>query len=235
MAERVPVGATNVQHAGYQHEPLGQLKFSFKAGDPVPDRLEVNMRITKVALALAVFFLMTSAGFAQAPWWQGNGNNGWSNWGYQNGQNEAYERGVRDGREDQARNRGFHPRNQGQAYLNGYRAGYGAKESYPVGPNAGPYRGPTGTYGPNNPYGGYSANNVQRVAYNNGYQQGLSYGTTDRNTGHSNRPTYSSMYQNATSGYNSTMGDKLAYRRAFQQGFMAGYQRGYNGGGGRRY
>jgi hypothetical protein len=191
----------------------------------------MTSKITKVALALALFFLMTSAGFAQAPWWQGNDNNRWGRRGYQNGRDNAYDRGVRDGREDRDRHRGFHPRNQGQAYINGYRAGYGAevdgrRDDHDRDDR---YRGNYGPYGGNNPYGGRGANNVQGVAYNNGYQQGLSYGTTDRNTGHSNRPTYSSMYQNATNGYNSTMGDKLTYRRAFQQGFMAGYERGYSG------
>ena len=190
------------------------------------------MRITKVALAVAVFFLMTSAGFAQAPGWQNDRDNRWGNWGYQSGRDNAYDRGVRDGREDRERRRAWHPRNQGQAYLNGYRAGYGT--------DGGGWQGRRDhdrddRYGGNNPYGGYGANHPQRVAYNNGYQTGMSYGTTDRNTGHSNRPTYSSMYRNGTNGYNSSMGDKQAYRSAFQQGFMAGYERGYTGGGVRRY
>ena len=192
------------------------------------------MRVTKVALALGVFFLMSSASFAQAPGWgQRDGDNRWGNWGYQGGQDRAYERGVRDGREDRERRRAWHPRNQGQAYLNGYRAGYGRSGGGWEGRRDGDHdrddrdRGNIGTYGP---YGGYATNHPQRAAYNNGYQTGLSYGTTDRNTGHSNRPTYSSTYRNGTNGYNSSMGDKQAYRSAFQQGFMAGYERGYSGG-----
>jgi hypothetical protein len=202
----------------------------------------MTFRIMKVALAVAVFFLMTSASFAQAPWWQGNGNDRWGNWGYQNGQNEPYERGVRDGREDRARNRSWHPRNEGQAYLNGYRAGYGQNGGGWQGRNngnygnPGPYRNPNGPYGGNNPYGGYGGNNVSSLAYNNGYQNGLNYGAADRNNGHSYRPTYSSTYQNGTSGYNSSMGSQTAYKNAFRQGYQAGYQRGYGGGGGgRRY
>ena len=188
------------------------------------------MRITKVALALAVFFLMTSAGFAQAPSWQGNSNDRWGNWGYQEGHDKAYDRGVRDGREDREHRRSWHPRKQGQAYLNGYRAGFGTDAG---GHRDGDhdrddkYRGNEGSYGP---YGGYEANHPQRVAYSNGYQQGLNYGTTDRSSGHSNRPTYSSMYRDGTNGYNSSMGDKHVYRAAFQQGFAAGYERGFNGG-----
>ena len=112
----------------------------------------MTSRITKVALAVAVFFLMTTAGFAQAPWWQGDRDNRGGNWGYQNGQDKAYDRGVRDGREDRERNRAWHPRNQGQAYLNGYRAGYGTYGGYRGGNN------PYGGYGGNNPYGGYGGN-----------------------------------------------------------------------------
>ena len=204
----------------------------------------MTSRITKVALAVAVVFLMTSASFAQAPWWQGNGNNRWGNWGYQNGQDNAYDRGVRDGRDDRAHNRSWHPRNQGQAYLNGYRAGYGQNGGGWQGRNNGnygnngPYRNPNGTYGGNNPYGGYGGyggNNAQNVAYNNGYQEGLSYGQSDRSRCKSYEPTGGGHYQSGTDGYNSSYGDKSAYKNAYRQGYLAGYQRGYNGGGGRRY
>ena len=214
------------------------------------------MRVTKVALALAVFFLMTGAGFAQAPWWQGNGNNGY--WGYQNGRDNAYERGVRDGRKDREHGRSWHPRNQGQAYLNGYRAGYGTYGgyrggnnpyggyggNYPYGGYGGnyPYGGyggnyPYGGYGGNYPYGGYGGNDVGSLAYNNGYREGLGYGERDRSSGRRPTPTDSGVYRDATSGYNSSYGDRSSYRITFRQGFVAGYQRGYNGGygGGRRY
>jgi len=187
------------------------------------------MRITKVALALAVFFLMTSAGLAQAPSWQGNSNNRWGSWSYQEGHDKNYDRGVRDGRGDREHKRDWHPRNQGQEYMNGYRAGFGPHEEHRGGDHDrdDKFRGGDERYGP---YGGYAVDHPQRVAYSNGYQQGLNYGTTDRTTGHSNRPTYSSMYKNGTNGYTFGMGDKAAYRAAFQQGFMKGYERGYSGG-----
>ncbi len=195
----------------------------------------MTSRITKVALTVAVFFLMTSASFAQAPWWQSDRDNRWGNWGYQNGRDNAYDRGVRDGREDREHRRSWHPRNQGQAYLNGYRAGFGTNEGYRGGNNSGPYRGPSGPYGGNNPYGGYGANDPSSIGYRNGYSTGQSYGAADRNNGHSYRPTYSSTYQNGTSGYNSSMGSQTAYKNAFRNGYRAGYDAGYNGRGGRRY
>ena len=124
----------------------------------------------------------------------------------------------------------------------GYSPYYGNGQ-YGRYPN-GPYGGYGGTYG-NGGYGTYGqygnyGGNAQSVAYNQGYQTGLSYGAADRNNGHSYRPTYSSTYQHGTSGYNSSMGSQTAYKNAFRQGYQAGYQRGYGGGGyggygGRRY
>ena len=40
----------------------------------------------------------------------------------------------------------------------------------------------------------------QQLGYQNGYSQGLHYGQSDRSTGHSYRPTYSSTYQNGSNG-----------------------------------
>jgi hypothetical protein len=227
---------------GYQYQPLGQKKFPLRAGNTVRPRTEVNMksRMVKLALAVAVLFLLSSASFAQAPYWgQHDRDDRWSNWGYQNG-NEPYERGVHDGREDREHNRGWHPRNQGQKYLNGYRAGYGRdgggwqgrRNDHDADDN-GPYRGGynNGQYG-NVPYG--NNNNAQSVAYNNGFQEGLGYGAADKNNRHSYRPTYSRTYQNGTHGYNSSMGSQTAYKHAYQDGFRAGYDRGFNGGGYRR-
>ena len=187
------------------------------------------MRLTKVALALAVFFLMTGAGFAQAPVWQGNGNNGY--WGYQNGRDNAYERGVRDGRKDREHGRSWHPRNQGQAYLNGYRAGFGADEA--GGRRDRDHdrddrsRGNDEAYGP---YGGHAANHPQRVAYSMGYQSGLSWGQADQSSGRGSTPTGSREYKDGSMGYNSSYGDRWAYGNAFRQGYIAGYERGYSGG-----
>jgi hypothetical protein len=195
------------------------------------------MRTTKVALALAVFFLMTSASFAQAPWW-GQRDRGW---GYQNDRDRReYDHGYRDGANDREHGRSWHPRHNERDYMNGYRAGFGRNgggwqgrrndhdgdEGYRGGNNGGPY----GNY----PYGGRGGDNAQSVAYNNGYQEGLSYGERDRSSGRRSTPVDSGVYHDATRGYNPAYGDRTAYRLAFRQGYVAGYQRGYNGGG-RRY
>lgn len=189
----------------------------------------------KVALAMAVFFLMSGASFAQAPYWGQRNSDGWH---YQGNAQVPYDRGLRDGREDRERNRGWHPRNNGKPYLEGYRAGYGSdggarRDRDDRGRDDKGYRGGygTGQYG-NPPYRG--GNNAQTVAYNNGFQEGVGYGQSDKNGGHSFRPTYSSTFKNGTNGYNSSYGSQTAYKHAFQDGFRAGYDRGYNGGGYRR-
>ena len=172
----------------------------------------MRSRMMTAVLAVTVFFLMSGASFAQG--WQWGQSDGW----YYQGHREAnYDRGVRDGRSDREHGRGWHPQGDGQAYLNGYRAGYGQDGG---GRDRDGYRGPGG--------------NPQTVAYNNGFREGVGYGQSDRNNGHSFRPTYSATYRNGHNGYNSSYGSEMAYKRAFQDGFRAGYDRGYNGGGVRR-
>jgi hypothetical protein len=190
----------------------------------------MKSRLMKLALAVAALFVMCGASLAQSPsWGQQRDHDGY--WGYQNrdrdrdGVDDRYEVGVRDGRSDREHHRAWNPRHPGAAYMNGYRAGYGT--GWQGGRNDNDrgrdYRGPYG-----NVPGGYG--NQNKLAYNNGYQQGLRYGEEDRRTGHSNRPTYSSTYQNGSSGYSSSYGSKSDYKHAFQDGFRAGYERGYNSG-----
>lgn len=146
-----------------------------------------------------------------------------------NANNSNYQQGWNHGQDDRANHRArryrVRPDNDvdRRAYESGYNQGYQGN---------GPYKGQYGQYGPkgNRPYG----NNIQGVAYNNGFQNGLGYGQADRNNGHSNRPTYSSTYQNGTKGYNSSYGSQTAYKNAFREGYRAGYAQGYNSGDRRR-
>jgi hypothetical protein len=183
-----------------------------------------------VVFAVAVFFLMSGASFAQAPQTGPRDGDGWH---FQGHSDPAYDRGLRDGRSDREHGRGWHPHNNGQAYLNGYRAGFGRDGGGWQGRRDNDrdvYRGGNGGYRNPGAYG----NNAQTIAYNNGYREGVGYGQSDRNNGHSYRPTYSATYRNGHNGYNSSYGSEMAYKRAFQDGFRAGYDRGYNGGGYRR-
>lgn len=153
--------------------------------------------------------------------------------------NSNYQQGWNHGQDDRANNRDrsyrVRPDNDldRRAYESGYNQGYQGNNTYP-----GQY-GQYGQYGPNGnrQYGQYGpngnrqyGNNMLREAYNNGFQNGVRYGQTDRNTGHSNRPSYSSTYRNGSSGYNSAFGNQTAYKNSFREGFRAGYAQGYNSG-----
>ena len=201
-------------------------------------------------MVAALMFLLCGIGSAQT-WGQRD-----NRWGWQNRQDQKeYEHGMRDGQNDRSHNRSWHPRHNERDYMAGYRAGFGSDRGYGRGgrdgdgdhdrddrrpsrdnsgyyPNTGNYpnRYPNGQY----PNGQYGNGNIQQIGYQNGFQQGLHYGAEDRNTGHSNRPDYSSTYRNGSNGYNPSYGDKMTYKRAFQEGFRAGYAQAYEGRGGYR-
>ena len=66
-----------------------------------------------------------------------------------------------------------------------------------------------------------------RQAVQNGYQQGLQAGKSDRNSRRGSRWNNNSMYRSGTYGYQSYV-DQRQYQYYFQQGFERGYQDGYN-------
>jgi hypothetical protein len=188
-------------------------------------------RNTKVALTITLFFLLCGMGLAQDWRWQ-RGDDRDRDDRYSDRQRwdrKWYDRGFRDARNDREHRRRPHPRHNGNRdYMAGYHAGYGEfrgwRDNEPV------YRGDDRGNMNNYPYPNRGYQNVQRIAYENGFREGERYGLNDRNTGHSNRPTYSDMFKNGSAGYTSSMGDKSAYRQAFQEGFRSGYERGYNSG-----
>jgi hypothetical protein len=143
--------------------------------------------------------------------------------------NPNYQQGWNHGQEDRDNHRALryrvHPNNDAdrRAYELGYNHGYQGNTTY---------QGRYDQHG--RPGDRQYGNDVQRMAYNNGFQTGLDYGRADRNNRHSNRPTYSSTYQKGTSGYNSSMGSQTAYKNAFREGYRAGYAKGYTSGDRRR-
>src|SRR5579884_2260632 len=78
---------------------------------------------------------------------------------------------------------------------------------------------------------GRNGGHEMRQAENIGYEDGVNDGRHDRETGHSFRPTHDDNYKNATRGYNSSFGSKLAYKDTYRRGYERGYQEGYNRGG----
>ncbi len=226
-------------------------------------------KITRWALATAVFLLLCGAAFAQDGWrWQrGDGDHDRDDGYYGQNQNrdsqKYYQQGIRDGRWDrdhrrqaQYRCRGCDDRRDQQAYMSGYRSGYGngnrnwgwgngpygngrvgngpygngpyGNGPYGNGPYGnGPYNGPYGNGGYGYPNGGDPQGLVQ--ARNYGYQDGFRHGVEDRQTGHSFRPTSHDDYKHGDRGFYSGFPSKSNYKNEYRQGFTSGYQRGYYG------
>jgi hypothetical protein len=150
---------------------------------------------------------------------------------------QAYRQGLEQGRSDAARHRGFHPgtnryreADDRRAYMEGYQAGYnsGGRGDHDRDRDRDRDRDNGGYYGNNGSYGNRGYGNVNQVAQQNGYRDGMNDGRKDRATGHSFRPTQDDNYKNAP-GYSSNMGDRQQYKNIYRQGYQQGYQLGYNG------
>ncbi|HEY7402155.1 MAG TPA: hypothetical protein VIB39_01420 [Candidatus Angelobacter sp.] len=143
-------------------------------------------------------------------------------WGYQrdNDDRQAFREGFKQGQWDARHNRRFDPndnrwreRDDRDAYRSGYERGFREVSGY---------RG-DGNYGGGG-YGGYGLNSARQ----NGYQDGINDGATDRRTGHSNRPTQRDNYKHADRGYIPNYGNKNYYKQAYREAYYNGYQQGYS-------
>lgn len=84
-------------------------------------------------------------------------------------------------------------------------------------------RGPYGGYGD----GRYDRRELQRVAYDNGFRDGVRAGERDGRKNKRYEPSRDRDWRNADAGYRRGYGDLNLYRRSFRDGFEAGYDRGY--------
>lgn len=131
----------------------------------------------------------------------------------------AYQNGFKDGAQDRRdgrnwgmRNNKYRDRDDRQAYAAGYRAGFNSSG-----------RGGWGWNG-----GGYGRNPFN-AGQQSGYQDGIRYGSHDRQVGKAYRPTDSQAYEDADHGYTSAYGDKGQFKSGYRQGYREGYQRAYYG------
>ena len=88
-----------------------------------------------------------------------------------------------------------------------------------------------GGYG-NGGYGGYG--NVDQVALNQGFQDGLYTGSSDAQRGQNYNPQRSHFYRNGrgnNGGYGS-YGNNYQYQQAYRNGFLRGYDQGFQRYGG---
>lgn len=90
------------------------------------------------------------------------------------------------------------------------------------------------TYGPGYRYGGYGYDDdggyrqVGRVAYDNGFHEGLEAGENDGRNGRRYEPYRHDDWRDADQGYRRNYGDREFYRRSFRSGFEAGYSQAYS-------
>lgn len=90
------------------------------------------------------------------------------------------------------------------------------------------------TYGPGYRYGGYGYENrryyreVERVAYDNGFHEGLEAGEHDGRSGRRYEPYRHTDWRDSDEGYRRDYGDRDFYQRSFRSGFEAGYSQAYS-------
>jgi len=81
-----------------------------------------------------------------------------------------------------------------------------------------------------NRYGNWGgSNDLRQTALNAGYNAGNKEGHNDARRGRHHSYSEFSDYKNATTDYNSRLGDRSLYQRYFRQGFENGYEDGYRG------
>src|ERR1044071_4306875 len=78
-------------------------------------------------------------------------------------------------------------------------------------------------------------NDIYRIAQQNGYNDGLRSGQSERNSRRSFDYRNDDRYRDASSGYRSDYGNRDQYRQAYREGYQRGYEEGYrqNNRGGR--
>lgn len=95
------------------------------------------------------------------------------------------------------------------------------------------------TYGYPRTNGGYGRD-IERLAYDNGYREGIQKGRNDAQHNRNFSPERHSEFRDADHGYRRGDGDRDFYRRGYRQGFQTGYRESFdriargNGGYGTR-
>src|SRR5215475_12471891 len=74
-------------------------------------------------------------------------------------------------------------------------------------------------------YGRYG--NVDRIAYDNGFREGVRAGEHDARDRRRYEPTRNGDWKDGDNGYRRDYGDRGFYRRNFRSGFEAGYAQGF--------
>jgi hypothetical protein len=80
-------------------------------------------------------------------------------------------------------------------------------------------------YGSHN--GPHAYRDFGRVAYDNGFREGVAHGEHDARDRRGFRVEREGDYRHADDGYRREYGDREFYRQSFRRGYEAGYRHGY--------
>ncbi|HET6845454.1 MAG TPA: hypothetical protein VFH29_01385 [Anaerolineales bacterium] len=160
--------------------------------------------------------------------------------GYENrdvNNSPAYRAGYKDGQQDAQRRRSSRPNNRTwrdsfdrEAYRAGYQAAYNEASGSGRYGNGRTDRNNRGGYDGRGPYGQYGQSAVtelQRLAQQNGYDDGVYYAEKDMQGRHSPNPTNAKGYKDADHNYQSSLGSKSEFQRTYREAFVEGYRRTY--------
>jgi len=125
-----------------------------------------------------------------------------ADWGFRSGDKDLYRREFR----------------------RGYEAGYNT--AYRRFAPSGYYETPAPPEPPP-PTSGYVVSGHGHIAYENGYRDGMTEGSTDFRKKRPYEPIQRDRFRDADHNYDSSYGDKEAYRIDYRAGFRAGYDAGY--------
>ena len=185
--------------------------------------------------AFALSLSLVSPAFAQDVPYGGSSEHGIASYGFDNG----YRLGAREGESNARDGRGYDFKRD-DAYEDadwGFRGGdkdlyrHEFRRGYEAGYDAA-YRRTAGWYEsrpapPPPPSSGFVAYSYGRIAYENGYRDGLQEGSNDFRRERAYQPLQRDRFRDADHGYDRSYGDKDAYRVDYRAGFRAGYEAGY--------
>jgi len=197
--------------------------------------------------AFALSLALTAPAFAQvAP--RDGWNNGWRAYGYDNGYRAGSREGERDARDGRAP--GFKRDNAYEDADWGFRGGdkdryrHEFRRGYEAGYDTAYRRFARGGWYDNRPsyevvvpapapaYPVYGNGGVgvpfARVAYDNGYRDGVEEGRRDFRRQRSFDPAGCDRFRDGDRGYDRRFGSRDGYRTDYRGGFRAGYAAGYN-------
>jgi hypothetical protein len=220
---------------------------------PLPDTEqypEVSMGQSLRMAALAISMVVGLSGFTFAQYYDRDdyyrGGNGAQarQYGYDNGFRDGEKKGRHEGRENDPwdyRTPDWRQAKHGykswmgpvNAFQRGYQEGY--REGFRSGfaserPGSRGDRGREGFYRGGSYYGSYSGS-YGRVAYDTGYQDGMTMAQEDLYKNKPFNPNPRARFDDRDHGYRREYGDKNEYRTEYSNGYRAGYQAGFD----RRY